>query len=344
MPYFLSPYIGAGIRSNPFRPTGSDQAGWSAIDLRADKGVTLDGGGFKYALLWLPPGTTEAPALIKIGLVMLETVTTQIKNAILTKAPGLNFTADVTLQDIFESMLVSPPAGWWNAIRPANGRMGAWLGGQRLVDFPVVAGGSISDAFTRANETPIAAPWTVLAGSTGTINLATNAITKNGAGDCFYYYSAAAGWNADQSSQFLYATTITENDWGPAVRIGSNGFSGYWYGQYSIGSRAIKKFVAGAFTNVEAASGATATGVPYKIDVSGSTISYYDNGGANANSPATDSSLTTAGNGAGLFLYNTGGSLDDFLATGEKGSATFLRRLQSRPFPFAPGSPRAGKF
>ena len=321
MPYFLSPYIGAGIRSNPFRPTGSDQAGWSAIDLRADKGITLDGGGFGYALLWLPPGTTEDPALIKIGLDKLETVTTQIKNAILTKAPGLNFTADVTLQDIFESMLVSPPAGWWNAIRPANGRMEAWLGGQRIVDFPVVAGGSISDAFTRANETPITAPWTVLAGSTGTINLATNAITKNGAGDCFYYYNNAAGWNADQSSQFLYATTITNNDWGPAVRIGSNGFSGYCYDVTSSGAL-LFKFVAGTFTSIESAAAGAAAGQTVKLDVAGSTLTYSRNGTPDANSPGTDTSLTTAGNGAGVLLFDTGGSLDDFLATGEVSGVT----------------------
>jgi len=271
--------------------------------------------------LWLPPGTTEDPALIKIGLDKLETVTTQIKNAILTKAPGLNFTDDVTLQDIFESMLVSPPAGWWNAIRPANGRMEAWLGGQRIVDFPVVAGGSISDDFNRANETPIATPFTVQPSSTGTINLATNAITKNGAGDCFYYYNNAAGWNADQSSQFLYATTITTSDWGPAVRIGSNGFSGYCYNSFT-GGAVLVKFVTGNFTAIESAAAGAVAGQTVKTDVAGSTLTYSRNGTPDANSPGTDTSLTTAGNGAGVFIYETGGSLDDFLATGEVSGVT----------------------
>jgi hypothetical protein len=319
VPYYLSPYIGAGIRGNPFRPTGSDQAGWSAIDLRADKGVTLDGGGFKYALLWLPPGTTEDNALIKIGLDKLETVTTQIKNAILAKAPGLNFTNDVTLQDLFESMLVTPPAGWWNAIRPANGRVEAWLGGQRIVDFPVVAGGSISDNFNRANETPAAAPWTKLAGGTGTINLTSNAITKITAGDAFFYYNNAAGWNADHSSSWLYATAITINDWGPAVRIGVDGFSGYCYDGATTEPQ-LFKFVAGAFTTVETAS-STTVGQTVKLDVAGSTLTYSRNGTPDANSPGSDTSLTTAGNGPGVFYYQNSGSLDDFLATGEVSAA-----------------------
>ena len=322
MPYYLSPYIGGGIRGNPFRPTGSDQAGWSAIDLRADKGVTLGGGGFPYALLWLPAGTTEAPALIKIGLDKLETVTQLIKNAILAKVHGLDFTNDVTLQDLFESMLISPPVGWWNAIRPANGRMEAWLGGQRIVDFPVVAGGSISDSFNRADETPIASPWTVLTSSTGTINLATNAITKNGAGDCFYYYNNAAGWSADQTSELVYASA-TLTDWGPAVRIGSFNFSGYFYEQDAGAPWGPCKFVNGAFTSIEAAATASTTvGVAYKISAVGSTIRYYANSVEDANSPATDTSLTTAGNGAGVFLNATGGSLDTFAATGEVSGVT----------------------
>lgn len=320
MPYYLSPYIGGGTRSDPFRVTGSDQAGWSAIDIRADKGVTLDGGGFGYALLWLPDGTTAAAGLIKIGQNKLENATNQIKNRI-QNLTGLDLSADVTFQDIVETLLVSPPPGWWNAIRPANGRLEAWLGGERIVDNPILAGGSISDNFTRANETPLATPWTVQSGSTGTINLATNAITKNGTGNCFYYYNNAAGWNADQTSELVYASA-TLTDWGPAVRVGSNGLSGYFYVQDSLAPQGPCKLVAGAFTIIEsAATLSTTVGVAYKISAVGSTIRYYANSVEDANSPATDTSLTTAGNGAGVFIFATGGSLDNFLATGEVAAA-----------------------
>ena len=47
--YYLVPYLGEGTDRNPFRPDGSDQPGWSAIDLRPDVTV-LDG----FALLALP--------------------------------------------------------------------------------------------------------------------------------------------------------------------------------------------------------------------------------------------------------------------------------------------------
>ncbi|MDP3891934.1 hypothetical protein, partial [Nocardioides sp.] len=36
---YLAPYVGAGTDNDPFRPRGSEQPGWSAIDLRADSTI-----------------------------------------------------------------------------------------------------------------------------------------------------------------------------------------------------------------------------------------------------------------------------------------------------------------
>ena len=321
MSLFLSPYIGAGTKLDPYRPVGLDVPGASAIDIRLDP-TRADGNGIGFALLWVPGGIPDPAGAIKLADDYGDLLTNQQRNR-LNQWTGLDFGVDTTIQDAIETILLRADAILWKQLRPTNGMYEAWLGSgsgkRKWVDLPVLAGGSISDNFNRANETPVASPWTQLAGSTGTINLASNAVTKASAGDTFYYYAHPGGWSAGQSSEFLYASSITGNDWGPAVRVGASGFSGYWYSQHvgGSGSREINKYVAGTFSLVELVTGTSSVGTRYKIDANGSTIRYYDGGVENASSPVTDTSLSTSGNGAGLFLYDTGGSLDDFLATGE---------------------------
>lgn len=342
---FLSPYIGHGTRADPFRPTGADQPGSSAIDIRNDA-TRLDGGGIPYALLWLPAGSSVAATLVKIADTNGELLANASKQ-LLGVRTGLNFATDQIIDEAVERVLMRPKLMTWNPLQPVAGVYEAWLGSDtgkvRWVATPAVAmaGGAISDTFTRANETPLASPWVTLTGSTGTVNLSSNALARVTVGDLFQYYNHAAGWNADQSSEWLYLTAITSDDWGPAVRIGSNNFSGYWYSQFGV--RAISKCVNGIVTIIENATGSSATGVPYKISVAGSTITYFDNGSANASSPATDTSLATAGNGAGVFWYEPSGALDGWTGTGEipSGGLASPRNPMSRPFPFKPGGRRS---
>ena len=54
MPFYLAPYIGSGTQQDRCRPLGSEQPGWSAIDLRPDGGATPLGGGMNLCLLYLP--------------------------------------------------------------------------------------------------------------------------------------------------------------------------------------------------------------------------------------------------------------------------------------------------
>jgi hypothetical protein len=64
-------------------------------------------------------------------------------------------------------------------------------------------------------------------------------------------------------------------------------------------------------------SGTVAAGGRYKIAVTGSTIRFYDNSSERAESPVTDTSLTTAGRGAGVFNHHLDIRLDDWIGTGE---------------------------
>lgn len=321
MPLYLSHYTGTakhGHRSwrDAYRPIGSDQPGWSNYDLRADGGATKDGSGFKYSLLWLPEGTTPAPGLFKLGTHPDEPLSPRVHRLMRNLVMLREFVRARTLKDLVFSLVCDPPNHGWNFARQL------WLGGpsgkkELWANLPAVAGGSVSDSFSGGDANPVAAPWTRDAG-TDTFKVLTGVLTKvGGGGDTFYYYSNGGGWNADQTSQFKYASAITNNDWGPAVRIGSGGggLAAYFYEQ---GPHSIYKYVAGTPTLIEVgAAPGTAVGSTYKISIVGSTISYFDDAVENTNSPASDAALTTAGNGAGVGMFNTGGGVDDFLATGE---------------------------
>lgn len=319
MPLYLSPYVGSGVHGDPFRPAGLDQPGASAVDIRLDPTVA-DGSGIGFALLWLPVGSIDPIGSTKLADDYGDRLTNRQRNRLNTRL-GLDFVADATIQDAMETIMLRPDFAKWKRLRPSRGIYELWLGsgtGKRdWIRLPAIAGGALSDSFTRANETPIASPWVELASSTGDINLSSNAITKSSNGDYFAYYSNGAGWNADQSSQFTI-TTLGSGDFGPAVRVGSNGFSGYFYSNYTVsGFRGPAKFVAGTFTSIETGYTQATGGQTIKIDAAGSTIRCYANGSEDALSPATDTSLSTAGNGAGVFWYESGDALDDWTGTGE---------------------------
>jgi hypothetical protein len=319
MPYYLAPYVGSGTRNDPFRPVGSDQPGWSAIDLRADKGVTVDGGGWGFALLYLPPGIPTPARAIKLADDLQETVALTTRQFFTLRLP-LDFSKDQTIQDVCSTLLLAPPQGWWNPLQPSKGRLEAWIGSDQgkiaIVQQPVIAGGTLSDNFNRANESPLAAPWQQMTGSATHLNLVSNAVSSPGpAGTTTYAYQAPSGWTADQSSEWLYASAITSNDWAPAVRC-DHGLTAYTYEQF-LDSRGIVKIISGSFTLIESVSGNASVGGSYKLAVSGSTLRYYDNGSEHVDSPATDTSITGAGVGAGVVYYQAGGSLDNWIGTGE---------------------------
>jgi hypothetical protein len=318
MPYYLAPYVGSGTRNDPFRPVGSDQPGWSAIDLRADNGVTVDGGGWGFALLYLPPGTSAPARAIKLAEDPKETIALTTRQVLTSRLP-LDFSKDRIIEDLFSTLLLKPPDGWWNALRPANGFHEAWLGGQRILYQPVVAGGTLTDNFNRADEIPLQAPWLQSPALSNTMNLESNTLRSPSHSDKLYYYASPTGWTADQSSEFTYVVDEPNGGWAPVVRIGSNGeYSLYGFFQDKPpASRAVDKVVNGTWTTLVTVSGTVAAGGRYKIAVTGSTIRFYDNGVERAESPVTDTSLTTAGRGAGFFNHHQDIRLDDWIGTGE---------------------------
>lgn len=315
MPFYLCEYVGDGTRAVPFRPALFDEAaGCSAIDIRPDAS-RLDGGGINAALVWCPLDLT-GPKWIKLGLEKIENLSAARIQAIYTKLKIAARNAGTRIDDILADLLITPPAKGWNGLLPNRGFYEIWLGPKtdKLLFKMATIGGGATDNFNRANETPLASPWGVShGGAGGNCNLSSNAVTADSTTDKFIYYSGSVT-SANQYAQWLYASAITNDDWGPAVRIDNTAGDrhGYWYSVYAGGFDGLNKFVSNAFTHVEDWHQAFGVGDTARIEASGSTISGYRNGVEVSGSPATDTSLTSAGLGAGAFVYQTGGSIDDF--------------------------------
>lgn len=193
---------------------------------------------------------------------------------------------------------------------------------------------SASDNFNRADEFPVAAPWTANDSTTTSIDLVSNGLTKSVQSDYYIYYAGSAS-SADQFSEATETSNVTNHDWGVAVRVGGAGHNstpeGYAFDPFN-GGPDLLKHVAGAYTHIAsvAVPGGYAINHSIRIEAQGTTLRvYYPFSGASAIQTATDSSLTGVGGGAGIFIFDTGGSIDNW-SGGDLGGAVASRPLVSR--------------
>lgn len=318
----LAPIIGTGKRADPFRPRGVDgmRGGWGMLDLRDDASKP---GGWCY--LWTNDKLTLERGTVRIGCDPLEAMTrsavydTRSRLGVCTQ--GRRLLRDMLAKLLFWRWLRWGNVSRWNPVQPENwtglreiwmcGKLWAWTRA-RPKCCPDL---DPSDTFIRSNETPLAGNWARLTGSTNNINLASNTIASSAAGDKFYYYTNGAN-HADQWSEIRQNSQVTNDDWGPAVRVGASGFSGYWVAgtvPSGFAKSQFNKFVSGSYTEIASADKTRqANGDILRTTIAGSTLSGSVNGTANSNSPQTDTSLTTAGNGIGVFIYDTGGGLNNW--------------------------------
>jgi len=306
MHFYISQFIGDGTWKNPFRALGLEGGG-GLIDLRPKENQRAG------LCILAMPNRHDQTGMEYLGDDLLARLSVKHQRRLWNKLQvGLDTSV---LKDIFREML-HPLAGIadnkrWRPIRMTRERhWEAYINGVLLFSEPALGGGA-TDTFTRANESPVGAPWVHANGGSAAINLVSNAITHGTAQDEFMYYSGAAS-TGNQYSQWQYVTTITNNDWGPAIRCAGTtnaNFSGYWF--TLGGDPGFNKFVNGSFTaNWQNVTVTVATGTSYKIDGNGSTIRGYKGGVEQTGSPGTDTSLTTGQ--PGVFIFDTGGSIDDF--------------------------------
>lgn len=175
-----------------------------------------------------------------------------------------------------------------------------------------------SDAFTRANETPVASPWTqVYTGGTRTFNLASNALAPTLLSQDGVYKYTGPTWPNDQYSQCTCTVTGTGADTGPGVtvRCGSPSASSTWY-RLSINKAAsnnlvLYKSVAGALTRIAQRTITFTDGHTLRLEVSGTTLSiFYD--GVLQGATVTDSGIASGEAGLGYSSTSTAATVDDW--------------------------------
>lgn len=172
MPIYLSEYIGAGTHRDPFRPRGSEQPGWSAIDLRADGGATLAGNGLRYCLLSLPAPDADA-RLYKLADGLGENVPLLVRAGL---AARLNATLNYTrFDDLIADLLLRPPTNAWKPLRDTPTRpLGIYLGGalSPRPELRSLAAQLYSETWTAADSGSLTADltWTEYIGTSWAIS------------------------------------------------------------------------------------------------------------------------------------------------------------------------------
>ena len=190
----LAPYVGNGTRRNPFR-TALEGA---SIDLRPDCSKR-DG----YALV----NTQERVRRLKLAEGFKDTFGYRIRNRV-HDLLGVDVSR-VRRFDVLAAKLLLEPNGWLPLL-PTHERFEIWLGGL-VWEFPLIRGGA-SDNFNRADENPLAAPWTAVMGSAA--RLVSNAVRPDA--DVMIGYTGSVS-SINQYSECV-APNATTQEAGPACR------------------------------------------------------------------------------------------------------------------------------
>lgn len=302
MAVYLTSFAGTGTRADPFRPLGGDQPGAGSIDLRPDASVAAG-----FAVVYSPTDVAGLSA-DKIADGFQDTFGNQVRNRIQNRL-GVDLTG-VSRFDVLVATLLRKPNGWKEIVPNKRAfRYEIFLGGQLVWQEPWITGGATDD-FNRANETPLASPWIIQTGSGSTLNLSSNGVVlaaEVGAGTSYYYNGAAV--TADQYSSCV-PTGNGFAQGGPFVRCGVTGYSGYGV---DPAFNQLIKYVSASPTLL----GGTLTpdiqvNDVLRVEAEGTTIRAFLNGVQMTGSPSTDSSLTTAGNGVGIYAGEVSQKLDTF--------------------------------
>jgi hypothetical protein len=164
MHHYLVSYLGEGTDRNPFRPDGSDQPGWAAIDLRPDVTI-LDG----FALLALPIRDDTA-ARRYLGEDLDEpSVTTRQE---LDSRLSVTLVATTLRQQIAELLIEERSGSRWKPLRPTLRGVYEILLGGKIYEQPVLRGGTtITESFNQTDSTTIGPDltWTEISQNSQTV-------------------------------------------------------------------------------------------------------------------------------------------------------------------------------
>lgn len=272
MHLYLAPYVGAGTVMDPFRPRGSEQPGWSAIDLRYD--CTVPEGFAFFAVR-----ERDAQAGLYLGDAPDEP--SYAVRRLLGNRLGLTLTTRSPRRQIVET--------FWPRLRPTAHFYDLWLGGL-FWRQPIIAGGTtITDSFTTADSGTLGGDltWAEVEGDWAIVSnqaqvAATGAVCSaraesDLATDNHYAQVTVADLGTPNSGEAMVG--------GAAARFAAAAatyYTGHLY-QFPTGSDSARtqKCVATVLTTIGSETNITwAATDTVKIECSGTSITRYYNGGA----------------------------------------------------------------
>ena len=302
---YLAPYVGTGVVGlakgkfvqDPWRPRGSEQPGWAAIDLRPG-GVGLSG----FALMSVPVRDDTIGEYLG-GDVTEKSFAT--KNALESKL-GIVLQEIVTKQMLAELLLVhgkDDGTRWKNLRVHRDGMYRLWLGGKTplWVGKTLSGGASAVDTFNRADANLDGSTssdgqftWSETQGTGWTI--ATNALwLPASSGIC----AARAQFDLASDDHYSQADVtglngILNAQVGPTCRHSTSAVTYYLHRVIVTGSlneHALTKVIAGSFTDLGTDATDFAVGEILKCEADASSITAYRNGSVLIG-PVTDTAIT----------------------------------------------------
>jgi len=184
-----------------------------------------------------------------------------------------------------------------------------------------------SDNFNRANETPLASPWTTTTGFSQ-MNLVSNAAEGSSSADSIAVYNSLT-WGPNQTVSVVVGNLSTNNNYsGAGARwdTSGNGFFVWTDGTGGAGHCGISSSAGGSETVLANSSTTFANGDTIGIDISGTSPNITINLQKNGTTVTTVSSVSGNNNGQpAMYAYNNiGPNNDNFNATDNSGaSATY---------------------
>lgn len=296
MPHYLSSYIGAGTRDDLCRPLGSDQPGWSAIDLRADGGATPKGNGLNACLLYLPVADNQR-GLYQLSDAKGETVPLAVRAGL---AARLNATIEYSrLDDLIAALLLRPPGNAWKPIRSKPTEpLPIYLGGllNPSPNIRALAAKTYLETWSSADNASLTSDltWVEDVGTSWEI-VGNRARLEGNAG----FDAAYADHATDTDDQVVTATISTfTRDAAGQVNAAITGRRTDVDNTYQTiasvsptwNTKALEKWVAGAGTTLETTSSLVASSDAISLTMNDSSISGAI--GGTSLGPVTDTAIT----------------------------------------------------
>lgn len=287
----------AGTR---FQPQGTASlTEFTAIDLRPDSTVPVG-----RCFLAVAARADAAHGGRYLGEDPRAALSAQVRNRIgndlgVTLGAG---TFDEALLEVLRDHADDARADRWNRLRPVNKAWEIWLGNERLVRVPLVAGAgvTVSDDFNRADSSSLGASWTEVAGDSQIVSNRLRAVSTGTA--CSNRYDTdLSNDNGIAEADNIINTNAASGNGGPMARFQSGADTGYYANRGGNSALGVFKRVTGTNTSLGTTTYTFGTATYHiRLQVIGSTVR-ADRDYDLTTTTVTDTAITT-GTRTGIYL------------------------------------------